>query len=100
VSAAKTAAHLLTEGHFALWDGRAELLVEHALAEWDEVEQHGTLALALACLNVATGDLPPDEFEGYTFPGEVPAVECICPPELLARGGFKGDCPARGVAHG
>jgi len=88
------------EEFFALWDGRAKRLVEQALAEWEDVEQHATLSAALACMRIADGDLPPDELEGYPFPGEDPDVVCTCPPEMIARGGFKGDCPARGVAHG
>jgi hypothetical protein len=59
-----------------------------------------TLSAAIACLRVAAHELPPEELEGYPFPGEEQDVECICPPEMLARGGFKGDCPARGVKHG
>jgi hypothetical protein len=87
----------MTEGLFALWDGRAKRLVEQALAEWESEEQHATLSAALACLRIADGDLPPDDLDGYPFPGEPEDLSgCICPPEMLARGGFKGRCPVHG----
>lgn len=89
----------MNAGEQEVWDARARRLVEHALAEWEDVEPHSPLGAALACLHIAEGALPPDELDGYPFPGEEPVVECICSPEQLARGGFRGGCPARGVAH-
>jgi hypothetical protein len=37
------------------------------------------------------GLLDADELANLEFSYEQP--ECICPPDLLARGGFRGGCP-------
>lgn len=76
-----------------IWGVRAERLLERALYEVQNGDDAiGTVSAALAALQIAVGELPADELEGYPFPGEAPTVECICPPDLLARGGFRGGC--------
>jgi hypothetical protein len=47
---------------------------------------------ALTVLRAEAGELPPDEMDGFSFPGEE-RCNCTCPPELLKRGGFGGGCP-------
>ena len=55
-------------------------------------------ATAIYYLRADMGDLPPDELaemvRSLTEAEEGPT--CICPPELLARGGFKGGCLVHG----
>lgn len=86
----------------ARWFTRAELLLDDALSEMrqpsasiDDVIVSATAALA--AIRIAMGELPPSELDGFPFPGE-PADEsgCVCPPDLLDRGGFKGRCPVHG----
>jgi hypothetical protein len=77
------------------WAIRAERLLEQALDEVrDDTDALATVDLALACLRVEAGDLPADEMDSYTFPGE---EVCICPADLLERGGFRGGCPVHAL---
>jgi hypothetical protein len=72
-------------------DGAAERLLEQALSEVrDGHDAIPTVGAALAALRIAAGELPPDEL-GFMFPDRDAA--CICPPDLLERGGFRGGCP-------
>ncbi len=58
-----------------------------------DLDVFAPIQLAELAARIAWGDTPASEWpEDY-----VPV--CTCPPQLLERGGFKGDCPARGVAH-
>ena len=80
------------------WGVRAERLMEQALGEArDGDDAIPTVTAALTALRIEAGDLPPDAMDGFPFPGEEqPAAVCVCPPELLARGGFRGCCPEHG----
>jgi hypothetical protein len=80
----------------AIWTQRAQRLLEAALGEViDGVDAIPTVEAAAAALRIACGELPAEELEGYPFPGEErTGPACICPPDLLARGGYRGNCPA------
>ncbi len=72
------------------WDERAVTLLEQAIADIrDGGDALITVSAAEAALRIACGELPEDELSGW-----FDERECICPPELVARGGFKGSCPA------
>lgn len=76
----------------AIWSARAERLLEQALYEIRSGDDAiPTVDAALAALRVEAGELPPDEMDGYPFPGEE-RLGCTCPDELLERGGFRGSC--------
>jgi hypothetical protein len=76
----------------ALIASRAERLLEQALEEVrDGVDAIPIVSAALAALRIEAGELGADAMDGYPFPDEVP--NCICPPDLLERGGFRGRCP-------
>lgn len=65
---------------------RAERLLEQALDEVrGGVDAIPTLSEAIAVLRVEAGELPADEL------GDV--AVCICSPEQLARGAYRGGCP-------
>lgn len=79
-----------------IWSIRAERTLETALDEVrDGIDAIPAVDLALACLRIEDGSLSADEVDGYTFPGE---EVCICPPDLLERGGFKGGCPIHSLS--
>lgn len=74
------------------WSLRAQEALEQALAEViDGIDAIPAVSLAMACLRAEDGTLAAGEMEdleeGYSEP------VCICPPDLLARGGYKGGCP-------
>lgn len=77
------------------WGRLAKDALERAL---DEVESGrdaiSTVSLALDCLRAEVGELPQDTLECLEALYAEP--ECICPPDLVARGGFKGGCPIHG----
>ena len=79
-----------------LWISRAARLLEQAVSGMEDDDQIPTVAAALDALRIAYGELSPEEMDGYRFPGEESPGDCICPPDLLARGGFKGGCPVHG----
>lgn len=63
----------------------------------------GELSLAVAAWDAVMGMASPDvlaDLDQYVLTDdggyEVPRV-CICPPDLLARGGYKGGCPVHGA---
>lgn len=73
-----------------------EAALDHIRANEDA---SGELSLAAAAWNVVMGLASDDEradMNEYALTDEGGYEikrECICPPELLARGGFKGRCP-------
>jgi hypothetical protein len=74
-------------------DAWAERLVEARETKW--------ITRARNLLQVAYGEADPAEMDDYPFPGEEPSLAgCICPPELLTRGGHKGRCPVHGTRGG
>lgn len=81
-----------------VWTGRAERLLEQALDDARSgVDAIPTATAALAALRIEAGEMPATELDGYPFPGEdEDPAGCICPPDLLARGGFRGGCLVHG----
>jgi hypothetical protein len=74
------------------WALRAKHLLEQALAEIrDGVDAIPTVSAALAALRIEVGELPASELADLVVANAV----CVCPPDLLSRGGFRGCCPAR-----
>lgn len=73
------------------WTLQAERLLEQALGETrDGVDAIPTVSAALAALRIEAGELPAAELAELV----TDAAECVCPPDLLGRGGFRGCCPA------
>ena len=74
-----------------LWDYRAAALLERALSEVRGSEDAmPTVGAALDALRIAVGELDENELDCMF---QDPEDRCICPPELQARGGFRGGCP-------
>ena len=70
----------------------AEGLLERALREVrDGVDAIPTVEAAAAALRIEAGELPPTELDD---PQE---AVCVCPSDLVERGGFRGACPAHGT---
>lgn len=87
----------MTEAEQSVWDKRAEHLAEQVLHEiQDNADALITVDLLTVVLRIRANEVPESELDGYTFPGEEPEPECVCPPELLERGGHKGGCPVHG----
>lgn len=83
----------------SVWAIRAEHFLEQALDEVrDGIDAIPAVTGALMALRIECGEASEDEMpEGSSFPGEDNRV-CICPPELLARDGFRGGCPVHSSA--
>lgn len=91
----------------SIWVTRAARLLEKAL---DEIrigdDPVHTVSAADAALRIEAGELDSSEMDGYEFPHEPPSKDeeeqeegvCICPPDLLERGGHRGGCPVHGLA--
>jgi hypothetical protein len=79
------------------WQARAERLLEQALGEVqnDHDAVLGTAEAALLALRAWAGELPEDEAAELAADLDHLWREpvCICPPDLLARGGHRGGCP-------
>ena len=76
----------------SVWSLRAQEAIEQALGEViDGDDAIATLSLAMACLQAEVGELDADDMADLdrSYKGPV----CICPPELLARDGFRSGCP-------
>lgn len=80
----------------------AKRATEHALDQMGANEDAGAaLSLATTAWDVVMGSATDDQradMNEYVMPDDggyelVDRRECICPPELLARGGFRGGCP-------
>lgn len=80
------------------WSVRGERLLERALSEVrDDEDAIATVSAAVQALRIDAGEADPATMDDYPFPGEDrPELECICPPDLVARGGFKSGCPVHG----
>lgn len=88
----------LNKDRARLWGHRAETLLERALHVLrSDLDALPLMSAAETALRIQAGELPESEMDGYQFPGEQPAGECICPPGLPERGGFRGGCPVHHV---
>ena len=81
------------------WIEEAKTQLRSALAALEDerasdIAVFSAIGLAELACHIAWGETRESEWP------EDAAPVCTCPPELTAHGGFKGDCPARGVAHG
>jgi hypothetical protein len=78
------------------WSTRAERALEQALDEVrDGIDAIPAVSLAMALLRAEVGELPADEIaelDASFRTEEDPGSVCICPPDLLERGGFRGGC--------
>jgi hypothetical protein len=75
------------------WGLRAERLLERALyALRGGSDPLPLMSAAETAYRILLGELPESVMDGYPFPGEAVTPECICPPALLERGGFRGGC--------
>lgn len=94
----------------SIWVNRAARLLEQALAEIAGGEDpFAAVELALDALRVENSELPAFKLEGFPFPGEPQdSAEnektdedeeiCVCPPDLMERGGYCGGCPVHGLS--
>ena len=81
----------------SVWSIRAEQAIEKALGEvQDNIDAMPTLSLAIACLQAEAGELDRDDIESLEASYAEPA--CVCPPDLLERGGYRGNCPVHSLA--
>lgn len=71
---------------------RARELLQEALDEVDR-DVIPEVTEALTCLYLAEDERPGMVILNAAEYEREPEGECICPPDLLARGGFKGRCP-------
>jgi hypothetical protein len=78
----------------ALWRQRAEDALERALDELRSDEDAGAaVSLAAAYLRALYGESDDDELADLRYYERDREPECICPPALVSRGGFKSGCP-------
>lgn len=82
----------------SVWSIRAQEAIEQALGEViDGDDAIATLSLAVACLQAEVGELDAGDMADLDRSYEGPV--CICPPDLLERGGFRGDCPVHSLSR-
>lgn len=81
------------------WLGRAEWLAERVRSDiLSGLDALPVLSALEAALKIEAGELPASELDGYPFPdAEADTARCICPPDLLERGGFRGGCPVHSL---
>lgn len=78
----------------ALWRQRLEEKLEIALGETrDNVDPSASISLAEVYSRAWAGEATDDELDDLREYEERREPECICPPDLLERGGFRGGCP-------
>jgi hypothetical protein len=90
----------LPDQGISVWSERAEAALEEALvAVRDGVDAIPAVTAALDCLRAEAGELSQEDVaalaEMFT-----PGPACTCPPELVARGGFRSSCPMHGGHDG
>lgn len=87
----------------------AERATEGALEEMRSGRDAGPeLSLAMAANDILVGIAGKDvraELDEFVFTdaGDIDVESrstCACPPEMLARGGFRGRCPVHGIGRG
>ena len=80
----------------SIWSVRAQEAIEQALGEViDDIDAIPALSLAIACLRAEGGELDADDMADLDDSYSEPV--CICPPDLLERGGHRGGCPVHAV---
>jgi hypothetical protein len=87
----------------SIWSVRAERVAQQALDEViDGIDAIPTVSLLMAVLRAEVGRLDADDAaeldEAFRYE-EDPDADCICPPDLLERGGYRGNCPAHSLTH-
>jgi hypothetical protein len=80
------------EERYVKWAAETEGQLDGALAALRDPgapsdDVLAAIGLADLAYRIAVNEAPEEEWPEEYEP------ECICPPELLARGGFKGGCP-------
>jgi len=84
------------------WAARAERLLEQALDEIrDNADAISAVSAAEVALHIAYGELPAEDLDYWPGPygWDDREVPCTCPPGLVERGGFRGNCPAHGYGE-
>jgi len=79
----------MSEIHYDRWSQRADEQLEEALGALRDLNEtsdavFSSIHLAELAFRIALGEKPEGE-----WPEE---YECTCPPDLVARGGFKSGC--------
>jgi hypothetical protein len=80
------------------WHARAERVAEQVLSDvMSGIDALPAVSLLKAVLHAEVGELPADETaeldEYFRRDEGGEDGRCICPPDLLARGGFRCGCP-------
>jgi hypothetical protein len=86
----------VAEEQYEKWSERADEQLEEALSALRDPNETSdavlsALHLAELAFRIALGETPEDEWTDEYVP------VCICPPELVERGGFKGGCPVHAL---
>lgn len=86
------------EAEDRIWLRRAIRLLDEAGGRIETDDVIPEISAVLACLQIDCGERPAEIMDGHHFPDE-PEDEsgCTCPPDLLARGGFRSTCPVHGM---
>ncbi len=78
----------------ALWTEVVADLLDRAIEELRGGEDFvATVSAANAACEIMEGRLAEDELDASWW-GEDTGPECVCPPDLVARGGLASACPA------
>jgi hypothetical protein len=83
------------------WSDWIEKLLQQALDEaQSNSEAIPTVDLALHALRAEAGELPEDETASLaaSLADLFREAVCICPPDLVARGSYRGGCPVHSLA--
>src|SRR5580692_2267324 len=86
----------------SIWNIRAERVAQQALDEViDGIDAIPTASLLMAVLRAEVGELDADDMADLDAAfrhEEDPEADCICPPDLLERGGYRGGCPVHSLS--
>jgi hypothetical protein len=87
----------------SIWSVRAERIAQQALDEViDGIDAIPTVSLLMAVLRAEVGELDADDaadLDASFRRDEGDESDCICPPDLLERGGYRGNCPVHSLTH-
>jgi hypothetical protein len=85
----------------SIWNARAERVAQQVLDEViDGLDAIPATSLLMAVLRAEAGELDAEEvagLDGYFRREENPEADCTCPPDLLERGGYRGNCPVHSL---